>query len=322
MKTDSKIILTAAFAFLLSIDITLAQENSAANNAETFIIRNRLDSGYTWTASADALFMTRVGGKSATLIQDAGSEALLNSQDVYFPWVAGPRVGIVGEDVLFGCDLEASFFDLDFLFNKGMTIPDGGGSYLVFNEPTFALDSGDAVNYRYLSQLRSTEINLRHPLWERFSVLMGFRYIDLHEDLSSTVNDLLYVDSNVDNHLYGGQIGMNVAIVNTCRFSIEGVMKAGVYGNHSDLEMRVRDLYNHLGTKTSHTAFTAEIGLMGIVQVTNHLALRGGYQAMWLDGVATAIDQLENVNPIDSEKPYMGGTLFYHGAIAGLEYAF
>jgi hypothetical protein len=98
------------------------------------------------------------------------------------------------------------------------------------------------------------------------------------------------------------------------------VIKAGVYGNHSDLALTINPL--NFGDKTSHTAFQGEIGLMAIFQVTDCLSARLGYQAMWLDGIAIASDQVENVNPRIDTKPYMGGTLLYHGATAGFEYAF
>ncbi len=98
---------------------------------------------------------------------------------------------------------------------------------------------GQVVNYNYISQLHSAEINLRRPIWERLSVLMGFRYLELHEELNSTIDEAPVLDVNVDNHLYGGQIGMNVAFINTCRWSLEGVIKAGVYGNYSDLAMSI-----------------------------------------------------------------------------------
>jgi hypothetical protein len=86
--------------------------------------------------------------------------------------------------------------------------------------------------------------------------------------------------------------------------------------------MSVFDLTRQ-NVKTTHTAALGEIGLMGIFQVTNNLSARLGYQAMWIDGIAIAGDQVENFNPLATNpKPYMGGTLFYHGASAGLEYAF
>jgi hypothetical protein len=302
--------------------------------AERYIVRNRLDSGCCWTLSADAMIMSRSGGKTSSLLinadesgedqdgTDASGAELFNSNAFEFNWAAGPRVSVVGEDILFGCDLEAAFFGIDgWEAVQNITVPETGANFMVFNEPstTISLSPGDVVTYRYVSQLRSTEINARHPIYERLSVLMGFRYVELHEELASSVNDVEVLDANVDNHMYGGQIGMNVAFINTCRLSIEGVVKAGVLGNYSDLTMSVIDT-DRLADKRTHTAFLGELGLMGIVQVTNQLAMRGGYQVMWLDGIAIAGDQVENVTP-SSAKPYIGGTLFYHGAFAGLEYA-
>ncbi len=341
MKRWTRIILASMVALLLSAGITAAQvgtdgnlayslsnlqlDNPSANNSETFVVRNRLDSGCCWTASADAMIMSRSGGKSSIIMfNPVTGEELFNSNGFNFPWAVGPRVGIVREDMVFGCDVEASFFDLESDLNTSVLAPDGGLLMLFGQTPLplpFVLDPGESADFRYLSQLRSTEINLRHPLWERLSVLMGFRYLELHEDLVSSIGGRQIFDVNTDNHLYGGQIGLNVAFINTCRCSIEGVVKAGVYGNSSDLAMRIPDL--RLGNRTSHTAVQGEVGLMGIFQLTNHLSARLGYQAMWLDGIAIASDQVENLDVTQTNpKPYMGGTLFYHGATAGFEYAF
>ena len=338
MKRCTQIILAGMFALLVSAGITAAQvgtdgnlaytfsscqaDNPAANNPETFVFRNRLDSGWAWTASADAMIMSRSGGKTSSLLTNhvTGGE-IFNSKDFNFPWAVGPRVSIVGEDVCCCCDLEASYFGIDgWSAEKDITVPAAGANYRIYNATAFTLQAGSQVNYYYVSRLHSTEINLRHPIWERLNVLMGFRYVELHEVFSSTVNNRLYLEDNVDNHLYGGQIGMNFAFVNTCRYSIEGVMKAGVYGNSSDVTMKVID-HNRLGDKAGHTAALAEIGLMGIFQVTERLSARLGYQAMWLDGIALAGDQVENLKYADP-KPYMGGTLFYHGATAGFEFTF
>jgi hypothetical protein len=300
-------------------------DNPPANNPEKFIIRNRLDSGCCWTASADAMIMSRSGGKSSILlVNPTTGEELFNSNGFNFPWAAGPRVGIVAEDIFCCCDVEASYFGIDeWSALKSIVAPADGAEFLLSNDPGFTIPvlPKQVVNYNYISRLHSVEINLRHPIWERLSVLMGFRNLELHEELNATIDKALALDVNVDNHLYGGQIGLNVAFVNTCRYSIEGVVKAGVYGNHSDLAMHIPD--HDFGDKTSHTAVQGEIGLMGIFQVTDHLSARLGYQAMWLDGIAIASDQVEKVNPrLFDYKPYMGGTLFYHGATAGFEYAF
>jgi hypothetical protein len=339
MTRSTRIILSGMVALFLYAGMAAAQvpadgelaftvsnfqaDNPPANNPESFIIRNRLDSGCCWTISADAVIMSRSGGKSSImLLNPITGEELQNSNGFNFPWAAGPRVGIVAEDLLYGCDVEASYFGIDeWSLTKNIVAPADGASFLLLNNPALTLNvlPGQVVNYNYISRLHSAEINLRHPLWERLSVLMGFRDLELHEELNARIDNAPVFDVNVDNHLYGGQIGLNVAFINTCSYSIEGVVKVGVYGNHSDLAMRIPDLL--FGDKTSHTAVQGEIGLMGIYQVTEHLSARLGYQAMWIDGIAIASDQVENANPANA-KPYMGGSLFYHGATAGFEYAF
>ena len=295
----------------------------AANGPTDFVVRNRLDSGCPWTASAEAMLMSRSGGKSSDILVDpvSGAEPL-NSNGFNFPWAAGERVGIVAEDLICCCDVEVAYFGMDeWSAAKAITASDDGAELRFFNSParsTYVLP-GETVNFNYVSRLHSTEINLRHPLWERLSVLMGFRYLELHEELNGNIDGDPTFDVNVNNHLYGGQIGLNVAFVNCCNYSIEGAIKAGVYGNASNLGMTTPTFVGGLPTK--HTAATGEIGLTAIFQVTCNLSARLGYQAMWIDGVAIASDQVEFVNTANA-KPYMGGTLFYHGATAGLEYAF
>lgn len=298
-------------------------DGPAANGPNDFVIRNRLDSGCPWTVSAEALVMSRIGGRSSDIIVDpvSGAEPL-NSNGFNFPWAAGMRFGVVAEDLICCCDVEASYIGMDeWSAAKSITAGDNGAELRFFNSPataTFVLP-GQTVNFNYISRLHGTEINLRHPLWERLGVLMGFRYLEVHEELNGNIDGDPTFDVNVDNHLYGGQIGLNVAFINCPNYSIEGVVKAGVYGNASDLAMTTPTFVGGLPTK--HTAATGEIGLTAIFQVTCNLAARLGYQAMWIDGVAIASDQMEFVNTANA-KPYMGGTLFYHGATAGLEYAF
>jgi hypothetical protein len=297
-------------------------DNPNGNSIEPLIIRNRLDSGWPWNASADALIMTRSGGKTSSLLLNAGTGGeLFNAKDFIFPWSVGPRVSVVAEDILCGCDVEASYFGMDgWSAEKSVIAPAAGAQFMVFGQSAATIPAGSSINYYYVSRLHNAEINVRHQIWECLDFLMGFRYVELHEVLASTVNTTDYLNDNVDNHLYGGQIGMNAQFVCTDRISIEGVLKAGVFGENSDITMQVLNR-SLLSGQVDHTAALGEVGLIGIFQITDRLSARLGYQAMWLDGIAIAGDQVENLNP-SNPKPYMGGTLFYHGAMAGFEFVF
>lgn len=300
-------------------------DNPGAIDVDKLVVRNRLDSGATWTSTADVMLLDRSGGESFPMLERFGDNVeLFNSQDFVFSMGVGQRVGIVGEDIIFGCDIEGSYFAVD-NWSAARTIdsPPEGMQYLLFGGPQYYLPPGGWVSYNYISRLYNAELNLRRPIWDNLYILAGFRYLQLHEDLNSMLSNgesFMDIDFNVDNHLYGGQIGLNVAFINRPRFSIEGVVKAGMFCNFSDLT--INGPYVTIGgEKSTHTAFLGEVGLMGIVQVTGNLSVRGGYQVMWLDGIGLASDQFKNADPI-TYKPYMGGTLLYRGAFAGLECSF
>ena len=72
----------------------------------------------------------------------------------------------------------------------------------------------------------------------------------------------------------------------------------------------------------SHVSFLGEIGVTGSCQLTRHLALRGGYQVMWLTSVALAPNQIPATDFLAAQAGVnTSGTLFCHGANAGLELA-
>ena len=182
MKVCTKNFLMVMSAFVLFADIAMAQvgpdgnlaytlsnnqeSNPAANNLDKYVIRNRLDSGCTWTASADALLYDPHAAENPGLIlaTTPGTE-LLNSNGFNFNWAAGPRVGIVGEDVIHGCDVEASYFGIDgWSASNTFVSPDEGADLFIFSQPQFTILPGGVINFNYISRLHSSEINLRHPV--------------------------------------------------------------------------------------------------------------------------------------------------------------
>jgi hypothetical protein len=74
------------------------------------------------------------------------------------------------------------------------------------------------------------------------------------------------------------------------------------------------------GGRTTATALIGELGVMGACYLTEHLALRGGYRLLWIDGAALATDQLAVSNFLTHTGIDAAGDAFYHGPSAGLEY--
>jgi hypothetical protein len=150
------------------------------------------------------------------------------------------------------------------------------------------------------------------------------RIVQLHEEFVLGVEApplASNLHSNTDNHLYGGQIGGQVDL---CPFAgplaISGIVKAGVYGNYADSQLSQTGIVNISLPRTDdwNTAFVGELGVTAIYPLTDRLSFRGGYQLLYIDGVALATDQpIFVISPqVDQES-----SVLYHGALVGLELA-
>src|SRR4029079_17743688 len=68
---------------------------------------------------------------------------------------------------------------------------------------------------------------------DRFTVINGFRWIEIRDNLAT---DLVGSSQtiNVNNHLYGYQLGADMVFFRRGRFTIDGFGKAGIYANNAD----------------------------------------------------------------------------------------
>ena len=201
----------------------------------------------------------------------------------------------------------------------------------------------------YESELHNVELNCRRR-WVsgncllHGSTLFGVRHISLDEEFShdTLVADggFLNYDVETENQLTGVQIGGDMFVCVSPRFKFGAEIEAGIYGNSSDYGANVntREITtdvngNVLSTTDANpinesddktdVAFVAEAGLIGLYKITPRLTLRGGYTALFIDGVALAP---ENLNVQESPFSTVGrtvdvdnnGEVFYHGANLGI----
>jgi hypothetical protein len=139
------------------------------------------------------------------------------------------------------------------------------------------------------------------------------------------------------NDLYGAQIGVDAKLLEFGRFSIDGVIKAGVFDNDAEQTTVVsmaKQLYTAQAT-TNEAAFAGEAALQAKYQLTKGLALKVGYEALWLDGVALAPGQIRETyttspSPASPSTPVSaralgvncGSNVLFQGATVGLEVSF
>ena len=276
-----------------------------------------------WTIQGNALYMTRTKSSSFPLLLDGGGATVVNADQMDFGWhfgfdvAASRRIG----DYL---NIEMRYFQIDgwdAMFSSPFVATDA----IATNPPSPILVPG-TVDYFYQSSIHSAEINLVNRLLpnESFRVSLGFRWMELSENLLQTFNPaavLFEVDTN--NHLYGLQLGGDVVLYHGNRFNVASWIKGGIYANVADQSTSITGgpvFVN--GARETSPAFVGETGLMADFALTQSISLIGGYQLMWVSGVALASDQIPNMGPV------LGGLVptgldqsdaFYHGAIFGVD---
>ncbi|MSQ97595.1 MAG: hypothetical protein EXR98_24000 [Gemmataceae bacterium] len=108
-----------------------------------------------------------------------------------------------------------------------------------------------------------------------------------------------------------------------CRSASIGALlgKAGVYYNHATGNA-AGDVNGQpippVSAQADQTAFIGGVNVGASYCLGKHLSVRGGYQTLWIEGVALIPDQLECLGGPNSSIGTSGG-LFLHGFFAGLE---
>ena len=218
-------------------------------------------------------------------------------------------------------------FDLEFGWqglNSGsdprmFTLP--AGSTLAITPPF--VQTADALAFRdRASSLNSFEFNARLPGLDWFTGIAGLRYINLDEQFSQASfsnTQMVYLDSRVSNNLFGMQLGGDAKFLNTGIFYLNTVGKAGVYANHAlhDFSLAANSPLGITSFRDQHThvAMQAEFELAGVLQVTKLVALRFGYQVIWIDRVGLAGNQLDQVNLVSRSGLDTHSAPLWHGAI-------
>jgi hypothetical protein len=283
-----------------------------------------------WTISADYLIMDRIGSKSYTLVSSiptgqTGSSPTerLNANDFKMGFSSGPSLSVIRRGYC-GYDFEAVFFQIDGWSNT-RTISPGTSDTLYFTpEGTTTTSTDYDMQFKYKSQLYNGEFNVRWKPWDRITMLTGFRWLELRESLDGSLLESIGTplwNTITRNNLYGFQIGADTDTWSRGCLSISGIVKSGIYCNNA--EQTSTSTVGEASDSTNHTAFVGELGLHARYQISRHLSFRGGYQALWIEGVSLAPAQLNACNTytgdtgIDSK-----GGVFYHGANAGFEFAF
>jgi hypothetical protein len=287
-----------------------------------------------WYVIGEAFFLHRdnnTGNQPLVLLDNNTStqnNVLFSTGDFHIPYETGPRI-IAGYANCDGSGWEVSYFGLQdwnssatVVGNNNLNLP--GDLGLAANLDFF---NADSVTATYQSEIHNAEVNYFFAGGEHANLLVGFRYfhLDEHFNLLSTDNQTgsSQYDIQSDNNLFGGQVGLRLASHTSGRWDWDVTGKAGVYGNAARQSQTVGDFSGFVlrdtTTNGGQVAFIGDIGANLVFHMTDHWSLRGGYNVMWVEGVALAPNQLDFTDtPTSGTELRSTGGVFFHGANAGV----
>jgi len=175
------------------------------------------------------------------------------------------------------------------------------------------------------------------------SWLFGVRYFELEDRMQffsfaerdaipppgvDSGGDALY-DLRTRNYMTGAQLGgdMWLCLLPGLRLGIDG--KAGLYGNNVKVNTTLtgHDPFDNFvafiepeALGNDKVTFIGEMAILLTYQFNHNFTFRGGYQMLWVEGVATALDNFNS--DITERIPTMadGDSLFYNGFTVGAEW--
>ncbi|WP_146433535.1 hypothetical protein [Blastopirellula retiformator] len=272
---------------------------------------------------------------------------VLDSNQLNFDAEGGMR--ITGNWLCFaGSTLEVSYVGIG---NWGSSAAAVGAGDLYSPLSNFGSDpfggfaESDQANYAALSlsnRFDSVEINLKRGwtgagCWFQGSWWGGFRYFRLSERsdyITLAGASAMSYNVDTDNDMYGVQLGGDLTTRLTTRLSLTGFLECGLYGNRGVQHTTI--LLNDTGTLASvieeasanRASMVTEGGFYGNFKLTPHAAIKLGYQVVYVDGVALAVDNYNFTTGLGTAPAALAGraitvddngSALYHGATAGLE---
>jgi hypothetical protein len=347
-----------------------------------------------WTSSAEAIGLGRSVGVNQTLVSRApgnvpfyvfpapfpprydsatypGVEAL-NSDQFRQDVSAGPKLSLTYRDES-ALGFELTYFDVLGLSAATAVGPDNPPNWLVMKAPGSFWQTQDfpyqAVRWSDATTLYGVEADGRLTVSSRVTLLAGFRWLQLNDELQGTLTPVdlgqptwkeeypsptlwqiplppagapvainpPFWTTRTTNNLYGFQIGGDAKLWEFGRLALDAQFKAGVYDDvagQSALVSMAKQLYPARAT-ASAAALAGEADLSATYRLAHGFALKAGYEALWLDGVALAPGQIPETyttspSPSSPATPTRAvalgvnhrGNALFQGVDFGLAYSF
>ena len=277
-----------------------------------------------YTIQGGALFMDR-DNAHGILLQDNSTSDNVTAPDLGFQ--GGMKISVIRHRCA-AHDIEIGVMGL--FSDSGVNVGSVDDDMEFPTTPNVGIIDDGFLLSNYRSSLVGIETNLRSQHSACISTFAGFRWMMLDEDLAYSAvvpggPQAIGGFNSTCNNLLGGQVGMDAVLCRHGCFTVEGGIQAGVYWNLASQDSLIVDTSTgpaFISEDGSQLSFQGEAELLAVYQLNRRWAVRGGYQVMWIEGVALAPDQISALNLITSSGLDVEGSPFYHGAVAQLELRF
>lgn len=279
-----------------------------------------------WSMRGTGLYLDRASEGELVLAENTtDASERIRADDFDFGRHAGFAVALRREWWT-GHAIELQYFD------AGQLDASSGGQsasslWSINADPPVFVPNVQSVAARYTSALFGFEADFSYSLCDDVSLLAGFRYLSLDEDLTIDFDSTPQAYRNrseTRNDLYGGSFGVRGShAIHGCLLAT-ATAKGGVFGNHA----RHRGLLDTgasslvIDETSDRTSFAGELDVAAVLRICPSLRASVGYNLLWLESVAIAADQIAVSNYVGGTGiDDRGGTLF-HGMSYSVELRF
>ncbi|PHS00733.1 MAG: hypothetical protein COA78_23555 [Blastopirellula sp.] len=279
-----------------------------------------------------------------------GSNVALRTGDTSYDHAAGMRFTA---NMVFwaGSNLEFSYIGMNNFAGLADASATAGANGLYSPMSNFGTNPAggytetDQSSYHSIAESNrfdSFELNIKRGFttpgcWWQGSYWGGLRYFGMEDDsryfTRNDSGDSMSYLNETRSDLYGVQIGGDLSLILTQRLSWTGYSEIGVYGatNKQNTAISLTGGSNAVVNETiqqKRGSMLVEAGTFGNFRINSRASVKIGYQALYVNGVALAIDGYNfdtNAGGLPAalagRSPFMddNGAALYHGATAGFE---
>jgi hypothetical protein len=275
--------------------------------------------GSQWNFYAGAMIMQRSRPSSAAIATTPNPPPLfpiVNANQFHFGWETGPEL-VVQRWFDGGWGVEGRYFN-----NRGAEANNFLPTITTFRTAGIGVTilGGGSLATNYKTDLDSFELNVLKQITPGISVLAGFRTMNVRDHVHMNIaTPVTFVDWDVHNKMYGGQIGVNLGFTTPgLPLQFNAALKAGWFGTSADNDFR-STIVGGASDKSSPNSFVGEANLALSYQLMRNLSIRAAYTALYIDKIGLAGETAASTTQVagGTSSPVSTGHILYHGISFG-----